>query len=98
MPGIWKRPLGAGLGVCYDPKRWQAYIPAAHMQGQRFEVDDKFPNQSRAGLVIQEAYEEPAIIWVEKALLCDLAWAILKQFEVPHIQDELEKLQRKANV
>lgn len=97
MPGLWKRPVGGGLGVCHDPRKWSAHIPRLHTKGEWLEVVDKASNESRVAICVPGTDGEEVTTWVEKAHLCDLAWAILKQFEVPHIQEELVKLERKAN-
>jgi hypothetical protein len=96
MPGVWKRPVGRGLGVCHDPNKWQAYIPAS---GGRFELNlTDYPQSEDMMLAIAEVGNAANTmpVTVSKALMCDLAWAILKQYEAPHIQEELQKLQNKA--
>lgn len=97
MPGYWKRPVGRGLGVCHDPNKWRAYIPILCDSSLSLEVEDQHPQDSYTAVILPDKEGKPVAKWVEKALLCDLAWAILKQFEVPHIQDELLRLERKAN-
>lgn len=96
MPGIWKRPVGGGLGVCHHPDQWQAYIPGM-VPGNTIELvtDTHSESVTIFGKVDGQTQSR---LSVNKALLCDLAWAILKHLEVPHIQDELVKLERKANV
>lgn len=93
MPGIYQRPVGAGLGVCHDPNKWQAYIPGG-AEGNQLQITDTPGNTAWVEMLLPGSYYIP--MEFNKALLCDLAWAILKQYEVPHIQEDLQKLQHKA--
>ncbi|MCA0314206.1 MAG: hypothetical protein LCH63_10260 [Candidatus Melainabacteria bacterium] len=97
MAGIWQRPVGRGLAVLHHPDKWEAWIPA---ENGRFEVHlADYPKSENAMLSIEEIGNPSNALPVvaNKALLCDFAWAILRQFEVPTIQEELTKLERKAN-
>lgn len=97
MPGIFQRPAGAGLGVCHDPNDWWARIPTGDKYGAWVYVRDCVDcSDAYLSIELNGDLSETVTAHVNKALLCDLAWAILKKYEVPHIQEELQKLQYKA--
>lgn len=97
MAGIFKRPVGPGLGVCHDPTAWWARIPGKSEGAYIYVRDRTYKQEAYLSIEPNGDPSESISALVSKALLCDFAWAILKKFEVPHIQEELIKLERKAN-
>lgn len=93
MAGIWDRPVGRGLGVCHDPDKWQAWIPG-NPKDNELRVTD-YPNSEYATVEVSVLGSWVPVM-VSKALLCDLAWEILRKYERPHVQDDITKIQRKA--
>jgi hypothetical protein len=81
--------------VCHHPDLYQAYIPGV-VAGNTLEIVSE-PHSESVTVVSRVEGQGPFLLTVNKALLCDLAWALLKHLEPPHIQDELIKLERKAN-